>query len=254
MHTQQPFSGWYIATPASLDAGWHLFASARRSLYFASKRLIDIVLALAALIALAPLLALIGLAVRLDSPGPAIFRQKRVTAYRRVTPEGEVWEIGTFTCYKFRSMYCATTPDLHHAFVKAFITCDHKTMTELNGGETDTAKLVNDPRVSRVGRFIRSASLDELPQLWNVLAGDMSLVGPRPAIPYEVEAYSPWHHRRLTAKPGLTGWWQVKGRCAVTFEDSISLDVWYVDHQSFWLDLKILLLTPQAVLSRRGAV
>jgi lipopolysaccharide/colanic/teichoic acid biosynthesis glycosyltransferase len=114
-------------------------------------------------------------------------------------------------------------------------------------------KLVHDPRVTRLGRFLRKTSLDELPQLWNVLKGDMSLVGPRPSIPYEVELYEPWQRRRLETLPGITGLWQATARSASSFEESVKMDIWYIDHQSLWLDLKILLLTPLAVLSSRGA-
>jgi lipopolysaccharide/colanic/teichoic acid biosynthesis glycosyltransferase len=138
--------------------------------------------------------------------------------------------------------------------VQAFITNDQATMCQANGTSTTVHKLVHDPRITRLGRWLRKTSLDELPQLWNVLKGDMSLVGPRPALPYEVEVYQSWHRRRLEALPGITGLWQVSARCSVDFEQSVALDVQYVEQRSFWFDLLILLRTPLAVLTSRGAV
>ena len=114
-------------------------------------------------------------------------------------------------------------------------------------------KLENDPRITRIGRVIRRLSLDELPQLVNVLRGEMSMVGPRPALPYEVEMYQEWHKRRLEALPGITGWWQVRGRNRVSFDEMVRMDIYYLDHSSLWLDIKILLLTPMAALSGKGA-
>jgi lipopolysaccharide/colanic/teichoic acid biosynthesis glycosyltransferase len=252
METQQRPTVWYIETQAT-DSGWGLVTYYRRSWYYAIKRLLDIIVSTTALLLLVPVMLLIAVLVRLDTPGPAIFKQERVTAKRKASPIGETWEISIFTCYKFRSMYNDTTPELHRAFFKAFIESDQEEMAQLNGEDTDLCKLVNDPRISRIGRFIRRTSLDELPQLWNVLKGEMSIVGPRPAIAYEVEMYSSWHRRRLAAKPGLTGWWQIHGRGSADFDDSVRLDVWYVEHQSLWLDIVILLKTPYAVLSGRGA-
>jgi lipopolysaccharide/colanic/teichoic acid biosynthesis glycosyltransferase len=143
---------------------------------------------------------------------------------------------------------------LHKAYVQALIRRDEIGMAAAQNGETPTRKLVNDRRVTRLGRFLRRSSLDELPQLWNVLKGDMSLVGPRPPIPYEVEAYELWHWKRLEAIPGMTGLWQVEARSSVGFDEMVRLDIWYAEHQSLWMDLKILLKTPFAVLSMRGAV
>jgi lipopolysaccharide/colanic/teichoic acid biosynthesis glycosyltransferase len=125
-------------------------------------------------------------------------------------------------------------------------------MAALQGGDTEVRKLVNDPRVTRVGRFLRKISLDELPQLWNVLKGDMSLVGPRPPIPYEVQEYTPRQRRRLETIQGLTGWWQVTARSAAAFDKMVDLDIWYIEHQSFWLDLRILLSTPLVLVLGRG--
>jgi lipopolysaccharide/colanic/teichoic acid biosynthesis glycosyltransferase len=124
----------------------------------------------------------------------------------------------------------------------------------MQGGDTQIRKLVNDPRVTRIGRFLRKSSIDEIPQFINVVKGEMSLVGPRPAIPYEVEMYKPWHCRRLETIPGITGLWQVTARSLVDFDEIINLDIQYIDQQSFWLDLKILIKTPKAVLFCKGAI
>jgi len=131
---------------------------------------------------------------------------------------------------------------------------DKQRMADLQGGETQIRKLTHDPRITHLGRILRISSLDETPQFWNVLKGDMSLVGPRPAIPYEVEMYKPWYRRRLETKPGITGLWQVTARCSADFEESVRLDIHYIEEQSLWLDIKILLKTPLAVISCKGAV
>ena len=150
-------------------------------------------------------------------------------------------------------MYCGTSSELHQAFMRALITQDEARIVELQGGDCAERKLIHDPRVTRVGRFIRRTSLDELPQLWNVLKGELSLVGPRPPLPYEVEMYESWHWMRLCSQPGLTGWWQVTKRGTADFDDMVRLDLWYIDHQSLGTDLKILARTPVAVLSQKGA-
>jgi len=223
-------------------------------LYLISKRILDVVVSAVALILLLPIMWLIGLLVKLDSPGPAIYKQKRVGFSRRVDGWQEVWVANTFTIWKFRTMCDGADPEIHRTFVKAFIQDDKRTMAKLQGQGPELHKLVHDPRVTRVGRFLRKTSLDELPQLGNVLKGDMSLVGPRPPIPYEVDEYRPWHCQRLEVKPGLTGLWQVSARSSAGFNEMVRLDIQYVEQQSFWLDLRILLKTPLAVLSGRGAV
>lgn len=225
--------------------------------YLILKRLIDIVVSVAVLIVLAPLMLLITILIRLDSPGPAIFAQERVGS--RVRGKGDVrsWEMTEFTVYKFRTMYQNASSDKHKAFVQALIQKDDRALDKLQEGKAEGAskyKMVNDNRITRVGAFLRKTSLDELPQFWNVLRGDMTLVGPRPPIAYEVEMYSAKHLERLAAKPGLTGVWQVTSRSAVDFDGMVALDVWYIEHQSLWLDVKILFQTPVAVLSRKGAV
>lgn len=218
-------------------------------LYGVLKRCMDICLSTALIILLLPLLLLIALLIKLDSPGPAIFTQERVGAKRQRFGLKRVWVVQNFLFYKFRSMARDADQSLHEAYIKDFVEGRARPSAE-SGGKY---KLTNDPRVTRVGRFLRKFSLDELPQLFNVLKGDMSLVGPRPVPTYEVAGYSPRHHNRFAALPGITGWWQVKGRCQVSFEEMIRMDVDYIRNASMWLDLKILFLTLPAVLSRRGA-
>ena len=222
--------------------------------YFACKRLLDVLVAGVLLLLLAPLMVLLSLLIVLDTPGPAIFKQERVGLKRRTKGRPVTLQIGTFTFYKFRSMYQDSDSQIHCRFVQAFIRNDRESMAKLQQGNTEVRKLVDDPRVTSFGRFLRKSSLDELPQLLNVLRGDMTLVGPRPPIPYEVEAYQPWHFRRLEARPGLTGLWQVRARSSADFEEMVELDIEYIEHQSLWLDIKILLCTPIAVIRCRGAV
>jgi lipopolysaccharide/colanic/teichoic acid biosynthesis glycosyltransferase len=220
-----------------------------RMVTFAFKRFEDLLIAAAVLVVLAPMLLLIALAIELDSPGPAIFTQARMGARRRVRRGFASWEATTFRVFKFRTMVLDADPAVHEAHIDAFV----------NGGlradaGTDAAfKLRDDPRVTRVGRFLRRSSLDELPQLVNVLLGDMSLVGPRPVPVYEAARYGEPERMRFGALPGITGLWQVSGRCALPFDDMIRLDLEYVRKQSLWFDLKILLRTVPAILSGRGA-
>ena len=191
-----------------------------------------------ALVVVLPLLLMIAIAIRLDSRGPALFRQTRLGRGKH-----------PFTLCKFRTMRAGADPGRHRRYVHALI----------DGGKDEVSqgdclyKLVVDDRITNVGRFMRKWSLDELPQLWNVLRGQMSLVGPRPVIPYEVDQYPSWYCARFTAKPGLTGLWQVSGRNERTYEEMIRLDIEYAERQSIWLDLVILAKTPKAVLTRRGA-
>jgi lipopolysaccharide/colanic/teichoic acid biosynthesis glycosyltransferase len=203
----------------------------------AVKRGVDILCSLTLLLFLAPLLVLIAVLVKLGSPGPALFRQIRIG--QRMKP---------FTMLKFRTMYVGMDHRVHHEFVTAFIKAGD------GSGGAGFFKLTNDPRITPIGRILRKTSLDELPQLWNVLRGDMSLVGPRPPLPYEIEEYKPWHRRRLLeAKPGITGLWQVAGRSRTTFDDMVRLDLRYAGTRSLWTDVKILLATPAAVISGKGA-
>jgi lipopolysaccharide/colanic/teichoic acid biosynthesis glycosyltransferase len=146
--------------------------------------------------------------------------------------------------------------NIHREYIEAFIRDDQKRMTNLQtegGSHKNQFKLRSDPRITRIGKFLRKTSIDELPQLWNVLQGDMSLVGPRPPIPYEVELYESWHAQRLAVKPGLTGLWQVTARSSVTFDEMAQLDIEYIQRKSFWFDLVIILKTPFIILSGKGA-
>ena len=205
------------------------------------KRCMDVVGSLLALVALSPLMALITLAVKLTSEGPVWFRQTRVGEGGR-----------TFTFLKFRSMFHNNDPSLHRNYVTSMIAGEDVARTCATGGRV--YKIVDDPRVTRVGKILRCSSLDELPQFFNVLKGDMSLVGPRPPLPYEFERYSAWHRRRvLEVKPGLTGLWQVSARSKTSFDEMVRLDLRYARQWSLWLDIKILLKTPAAVIFRAGA-
>jgi lipopolysaccharide/colanic/teichoic acid biosynthesis glycosyltransferase len=219
------------------------------NLYHLSKRCLDVILAGLALTVLLPLLLLITVLIMVDSPGLVVFTQKRVGAKRQRLGRQAIWVIQDFTMYKFRSMVQDADPSVHEAYIREFVE-GRAQATAATGGKF---KLTNDPRVTRIGRFLRKYSLDELPQLLNVLKGDMSLVGPRPVPPYEVACYGNGHHKRLAALPGITGYWQVKGRCQVSFEEMVRMDLEYIRNASFLYDLKILILTIPAVLSRRGA-
>jgi exopolysaccharide biosynthesis polyprenyl glycosylphosphotransferase len=202
-----------------------------------AKRALDVVVSLIAITLFSPLFILISVAVKLTSKGPVLFRQERVGQYGR-----------RFSFLKFRSMKCGSNSHIHQEYVKQFIS---GTIAKEQGV---TYKITQDPRLTRIGGFLRKSSLDELPQLINVLKGEMSLVGPRPAIPYEIDFYQMWHRTRfLEVKPGITGLWQVTGRSKTTFDDMVRLDLRYVKQWSFWLDIKILLRTPQAVFSGEGA-
>jgi lipopolysaccharide/colanic/teichoic acid biosynthesis glycosyltransferase len=217
------------------------------SLYSCCKRCLDIVVSSLLLVLLSPLLLLIAILIKLDSRGPAIFKQERVGANREVVGGKVIWVVRNFTIYKFRSMVQGAHSALHEAYIRDFV---EGRATPETGGKF---KLTNDPRVTAVGRALRKFSLDELPQFFNVLKGDMSLVGPRPVPPYEVACYQNGHHKRLAALPGISGLWQVKGRCQVSFDEMIEMDLEYIRKASLLLDLKILILTVPAVLSRKGA-
>lgn len=206
------------------------------------KRLLDVVIATLALVLLSPLMLLTGVAVKLSSPGPAIFRQTRLGK------NGEPFEF-----YKFRSMFVAEDDALHRAFVARLIDCEHDPAIE---GDVDGPlyKIGANPRITLVGQIIRKTSIDELPQLWNVIKGDMSLVGPRPPLAYEAERYRAWHLRRLLeAKPGITGVWQVSGRSNVSFDEMVRMDLRYIRRGSLRMDLKILAKTVIVVLRCDGA-
>jgi lipopolysaccharide/colanic/teichoic acid biosynthesis glycosyltransferase len=199
------------------------------------KRLFDIAASIVLLIVLSPLLVLIAGLVLFSSPGPILFVQDRVGKDGRV-----------FRMFKFRTMVRDAAASIHRAYYEALV---NGTAEAIEG----RFKLVNDPRITSMGRILRKCSADELPQLLNVLRGDMSLVGPRPPIPYEVELYTPRERARFAVTPGLTGLWQVSGRSLLGFEAMVQLDLLYIQQWSLWFDLLILLRTPLAVLTARGA-
>jgi exopolysaccharide biosynthesis polyprenyl glycosylphosphotransferase len=193
------------------------------------KRAMDVVGALSVLILGSPILALIALAIRIDSPGPVFFHQTRVGA------NGKLFDI-----HKFRSMREGAETELEE-------------LRDFNEVDGPIFKMREDPRLTRVGRILRQTSLDELPQLWNVLRGEMSLVGPRPPIPAEVSRYTEWHKKRLEVRPGMTGLWQVSGRSLLSFDEMVLLDIYYIENWSPWLDLKILLRTIPEIFFGNGA-
>jgi lipopolysaccharide/colanic/teichoic acid biosynthesis glycosyltransferase len=201
------------------------------------KRAMDIAVSLLMLLAGLPFFIVIALAIKATSEGPVLYRQKRVGQYGRI-----------FTFLKFRSMYVNNDHNVHREYVSQLIAGNAERMA-VDGSKDSVYKIANDKRITPLGSFLRKTSTDELPQLFNVLRGDMSLVGPRPPIPYELAAYQTWHRRRLLqVKPGITGLWQVTGRSRVTFDEMVRLDLQYATTWSPWLDVKILLQTPAAVV------
>jgi lipopolysaccharide/colanic/teichoic acid biosynthesis glycosyltransferase len=218
-----------------------LFNPGKRSL-LGIKRAMDIAGSGLLLTIFAPMFLVIAALIKASSPGPVLFRQQRVGQFGR-----------QFTFLKFRSMHSDNDVSAHKAFVTEFICGTGRSeMSDKNG--QPVYKLSNDKRVTRVGKFLRKTSLDELPQFLNVLKGEMSLVGPRPPIPYELTAYQTWHRRRiLEVKPGITGLWQVMGRSRVKFDEMVRLDLRYAASWTPWLDAKILLRTPIAVIKGTGA-
>jgi lipopolysaccharide/colanic/teichoic acid biosynthesis glycosyltransferase len=205
---------------------------ARRGAWPAVKRALDLAGSAVLLVVLSPVLAAIAVAVRLDSKGPALFRQERLGL------EGE-----TFRVTKFRSMRVDASDELHRRYIEQLAAGDAAAGDGLK-------KLTADPRVTRVGAFLRSTSLDELPQLFNVLAGEMSLIGPRPALAYELEHYRPEHFARFSVRPGMTGLWQVSGRANLGFLEMLDLDARYAETGGPATDLRIALMTPRALIGR----
>ncbi len=199
------------------------------------KRLFDLTIALLALTVLSPLWLIIALLIKLDSRGPVFYKQERVGMDGRI-----------FLFYKFRSMSTGSDDAMHREYQQRYIAGNPE--ANLGDQKQPVYKLATDSRVTRVGRWLRRLSLDELPQLFNVLRGDMSVVGPRPPIPYEVEAYDLWHRKRLDMKPGLTGLWQVSGRNRLPFEEMVRLDLYYIENWSLLLDIKIILRTLPVML------
>jgi lipopolysaccharide/colanic/teichoic acid biosynthesis glycosyltransferase len=210
---------------------------------FLIKRVMDIVGSVAGILFFCPLMVLIAILIRITSKGPVFFKQERIGKHG-----------GKFVFLKFRSMYVNSDESIHKNYVEKLI--KGKIVNNGNGAGkgNGTYKMQADPRVTPLGKILRKASLDELPQLLNVLRGNMSLVGPRPPLPYEIEKYDLWHRTRiLEVKPGITGLWQVNGRSSTTFDEMVRLDIRYIQNWSLFLDLKILLMTPWAALSGKGA-
>jgi len=228
-------------------------AAKDRRLYYVLKRVIDVAIALGLLVLLSPLILLIAVAIKLYSPGPIFFVQERVGAKRQTRGKSSCRKRVTFRCYKFRTMHHNADSSVHQAYIKALIDNDHEQIQTLQGETSNIHKLVHDSRITRPGRILRKLSLDELPQLFNVLIGDMSLVGPRPAIPYEVAMYKPWHLQRLETQPGITGLQQVTSRSTADIDEQVRLDIEYINRQSLWLDIKIIFKTPLVIISTRGA-
>lgn len=238
---------WDLSNPESpvdrtLYVDLALEAERKRN-FLAFKRAIDIAISALALAVCSPLFLLTALAIKATSKGPVFFRQKRIGQHGK-----------QFIFLKFRSMHAENNEHVHKEFVTGLINYSSaRTKTGVDG--EGHYKIKDDARITGFGRFLRRTSLDELPQLLNVLKGEMSLVGPRPAIPYEVEVYRTWHRQRLlAAKPGMTGIWQVTGRSRVKFDEMVRMDLRYAMAWSLWLDLKILLLTPVAVIRGTGAL
>ncbi len=211
-------------------------------LQVALKRGMDILGSLVGLILFSPVMVVTAIAIKMTSPGPIIFKQSRIGR-----------KGSRFQFYKFRSMYWNIDDRLHREYVTSLIKGDLDKIDQ-GDGENRLFKMKSDPRVTGFGKIIRKTSIDELPQFFNVLKGEMSLVGPRPPVPYEVEKYEPWHLRRiLEVKPGVTGLWQVSGRSKTSFEEMVRLDLRYIQNWSFWLDLKILLKTAGALIPSKSA-
>jgi lipopolysaccharide/colanic/teichoic acid biosynthesis glycosyltransferase len=239
-HVYSPHAG-AVATPI-LKAAERPGRRVGKALQRAAKRGLDIAGSLALLAVCWPAFLVIAALVKCTSKGPVFFPQERVG--QRAIP---------FRMLKFRTMRVDAGHEIHQQYVTQYIH-GRAASESASAGAPPVFKIVGDPRVTKVGSFLRRSSLDEIPQFLNVLRGDMSLVGPRPPLPYEVKCYKPWHRRRvLDAKPGITGLWQVTGRSRTTFDEMVRLDIRYARTPSVWTDLKILLATPRAVISGNGA-
>ncbi len=206
--------------------------------YAPVKRALDIAVSLGLILFFAPLMLLISIGIKISSPGPILYRQTRIG--KRGKP---------FRMLKFRSMQVVNNPDLHREYVQKLI----KENTDPQAIGKTSVKLIGDPRITGVGKYLRKFSLDELPQFFNVLSGEMALVGPRPPLPYEYEVYQEWHKQRLNVSPGITGLWQVKAHNTVAFDDMVRLDIEYMQTTNLWLDLKIMALTPVEMVRGKGS-
>lgn len=213
----------------------------RRIRTYRSKRVLDLLASCVILLVAAIPAAVLALLIKLTSPGPVLFKQKRVGKNGK-----------EFVLYKFRSMSVGNDDSRHREYIKLFIEGRDDELRKLQG-EKKLYKMTADDRVTLVGRLLRRTSLDELPQLINVLRGEMSMVGPRPHLGYEVDLYKDWHRRRLEGIPGITGWWQIHGRSRVRFDEAVRMDIWYLEHQSLVLDIRIMLRTVTKAIVGRGA-
>ncbi|HWQ16153.1 MAG TPA: sugar transferase [Roseiflexaceae bacterium] len=205
--------------------------------YVRMKRVVDIVIVLLLLPVLVPLLLLIVVAIKIYSPGPIFYRQQRIGKDGR-----------PFTMLKFRSMHVGNSSTSHREFMQRMI---RENLRPQDVG-LKVMKLQGDPRITKPGKLLRMLSLDELPQFINVLRGEMSIVGPRPPLPYEYELYNDWHKKRLAVLPGITGLWQITAHNQVSFDEMVQIDLEYIETMSLWLDLKIIVLTPLEMLSGKG--
>lgn len=205
--------------------------------YLFIKRVFDILGALVLIVIFGPLMLIIALAIKIFSPGPILYRQTRVGK------DGEPFEM-----LKFRSMRLENAPDIHREYVRKLIleNSDPQSLGK------KSLKLESDPRITGLGKVMRKLSIDELPQLFNVLRGEMSIVGPRPSLPYEYELFKEWHKQRVLVLPGITGLWQVTARNKVRFDDQVRIDLDYIQHMNLWLDLKIVLMTPYEMIKGKG--
>jgi lipopolysaccharide/colanic/teichoic acid biosynthesis glycosyltransferase len=202
------------------------------------KRILDVMIALGLILLFGLPMLIIALGIRISSPGPIFYRQTRIGKNGK-----------PFSMLKFRSMQIINNPDLHREYVQKLI----KENTDPREIGKSSLKIMADPRITGLGKYLRKFSLDELPQFFNVLKGEMSIVGPRPPLPYEYEVYSDWHKQRLAILPGITGMWQAMAHNIVSFDDMVRLDITYIQSMSLWLDLKIMFLTPIEMIRGKGA-
>lgn len=205
--------------------------------YLPVKRVFDFCFALFAILLFSPIMLAIALGIRISSPGPILYRQKRIGK------DGM-----PFIMLKFRSMQVSNNPDLHQEYVQNLI---NHNLSPLDLGK-NSLKIIGDPRITGIGKYLRKYSVDELPQFFNVLKGEMSIIGPRPPLPYEYEVYKEWHKQRLTALPGITGLWQVMKHNTVSFDEMVHIDLDYIRSMNLWMDLKIILLTPIEMIRGKG--
>jgi lipopolysaccharide/colanic/teichoic acid biosynthesis glycosyltransferase len=210
----------------------------KRMMYLHLKRLMDIIVALGLILFFGPLMLAITVGILISSPGPIFYHQTRVGKNGK-----------QFGMLKFRSMQVKNNPDLHREYVQKLI---RENVSPSSLGKS-SLKIDGDPRITGVGKYLRKFSLDELPQFFNVMKGEMSIVGPRPSLPYEYELYTDWHKQRLAVLPGITGLWQVKAHNTVSFEEMVQIDLDYIQSMDLWLDLKIMVLTPVEMIRGKGS-